>query len=94
VGVGTLSEESKERLKRLTLMAIDRYNNNEAFTMEEVNAYFGAVKEAFGDSEASGVLNFVLDAIKRHGYENLDRNFGRAMVVAIGESKKAKGKTT
>jgi len=80
-----MSEDNKERLKRLTLMARDRYNDNGSFTMEEVNAYFEAVTKAFGSSEASGLLNLVLDTIKEHGYIKLNNDFGRALVVAISE---------
>jgi len=76
---------NEERLKRLTLMAVDRYKNNESFTWEEVQAYFDAVGKAFGASEASGVLNFVLDTIKHHGFDKLNNDFGRALVVSIGE---------
>jgi hypothetical protein len=82
-----MSEQSKERLKRLSLMAIDRYNNGEGFTMEEVNAYFSAVSESFGESNASGVLNLILETIKRHGFNNLGNDFGRAMVVSIYEAR-------
>jgi hypothetical protein len=76
---------AKERLKRLTLMAVDRYRNNESFTIEEVQAYFDALSNAFGSFEASGFLNYVLNTIKRHGFDKLNKDFGRALVVAIGE---------
>jgi hypothetical protein len=80
-----MSEDNKTRLKRLTLTAVDRYRNNESFTNEEVNAYFECIGTVFGENEASGFLNLVLDTIKKHGYENLDNNFGMAVIVAIGE---------
>jgi hypothetical protein len=80
-----MAEDNKTRLKRLTLMAVDRYRNNEPFTNEEVTAYFECIGTVFGENEASGFLNRVLDTIKKHGYENLNNNFGMAVTVAIGE---------
>lgn len=84
-------EDNKIRLKRLTLMAVDRYRNNEPFTNEEVNAYFECLNTVFGANEASGFLNLVLDTIKEHGYKNLNNNFGMAITVAIGEQAQKKG---
>jgi hypothetical protein len=80
-----MTGNNRTRLKRLTLMAIDRYRNNEPFTNEEVNAYFECIGTVFGENEASGFLNLVLDTIKKHGYENLNNNFGMGVIVAIGE---------
>ena len=59
-----MTEDSKVRLKRLTLMAIDRYENGEGFTNQEVEAYFGCLRTSFGETEASGFLNLVLHTIK------------------------------
>jgi hypothetical protein len=91
----TYSEGSaKERLKRLTLMALERYENNEAFTLEEVYAYFDALTKAFGPSEASGFLNLVVATIQRHGgaraFNKFNNVFGRALVVTIVESARKK----
>jgi hypothetical protein len=85
-----MTEDNKTRLKRLTLIAIDRYRNNEPFTNEEVNAYFECIGTVFGENEASGFLNHVLDTIKKHGYENLNNNFGMAVVIATGKQAQKK----
>ena len=83
--------EDKSSIKTLTLMAVDRYRNNEPFTNEEVNAYFEDIGTVFGEDEASGFLNLVLDTIKKHCYENLDNTFGVAVIVAIGEQTQKRG---
>ena len=80
-----VGESAKARLKRLTLIAMERYASGEPFTMEEVDAYFACVKAAFGEEEVSGFLNLVLNTIRMHGYKNLKSNFGMAVIVAIGE---------
>lgn len=85
-----MAEDSKIRLKRLTLMAFDRYNNKESFTSQEVNAYLECLKESFGENEASGFLNLVLQTIKDHSNENLSNDFGLAVVTTIAEQANAK----
>lgn len=53
----------KEKLRELTLLAIDRFEHGKSFTWNEANAYFRAIAETFGENEASGFLNLVLDTI-------------------------------
>lgn len=64
-------------------MAIDRYKNGEPFTNQEVEANLNCLRASFGETEASGFLNLVMQTIKEN--KKLVDNFGLAVVTAIGK---------
>jgi len=55
-----------QRLTDLTQIAYDLFTRNQHYTSEDVDTYFEVLKDAFGDSEASGFLNACLTTVQKH----------------------------
>jgi hypothetical protein len=75
-----------DRLKLITLQAVDCYFKRQPFTIEEINVCFYEIDSLFGRDEGSGFLNIVLDTLKDHGFTDASRDFGMAFVVTIAEA--------
>jgi len=81
---------SQAELENMTLLAVDRHARGQPFTWEEVSMYFKFITDTFGETEASGFLNKVLDFIqKNYVKKNVDLAndlFRFAVVETIVES--------
>ena len=72
---------NKKELKHLIQLAYALYNEKLYFSRQMTNEFFQGLKDCFGETEASGFLNLVLETIKMHKWNALD--FNKAVTETI-----------
>ena len=78
---GDFGRMNKKELKHLIHLAYTLHNEKLYFSNQMTNEFFQGITDCFGETEASGFLNLVLETIKIHKWNALD--FNKAVTETI-----------